>query len=390
MPCFRATLRPLYLIVLVSGFVAPACSTPASEGASAGGSGNAPSSGSGGQASSGAAGISTAGGGRLVSSGGTLGTGGASGASAAGGNPASAAAGMPASAGAGASASGGVGGVAAAGGIAGTSAGGQTPGGAGSSAGVGGASSGGSSGIGAGGFAGSGSTHTGVWRIMPLGDSITQSTCYPQLLSQKLKDAGHTNFELLGSTTNNQSCNGAPNVKTEGHGGYILGCLTGDFTSNCSGKGTMAELATWLAATPAPDVALVHFGTNDVWNNIPTSTITTSYTKLMSSLRAANPSIIVFIAQILPMHPDNCMDGSSNCPNDGVKTLNAAIPAWATGASTPGSPVYVVDIYNSIGDPAAFVPNSINTGDGVHPNATGSSSIADAWMTAILAHGIAN
>jgi lysophospholipase L1-like esterase len=238
--------------------------------------------------------------------------------------------------------------------------------------------------------AGGGSTHTGVWRIMPLGDSITQSTCYPQLLSQKLEDGGHTNFEFLGSTTNNQSCNGAPNVKSEGHGGYILGCLTGDYTSNCASKGTTMELASWMAATPAPDVALVHFGTNDVWNGIPTSTITTSYTHLMTSLRGANPNIVVFIAQILPMHPDNCLDGASGCPNNGVKLLNDAIPAWATAASTAASPIHVVDIYDSIGDPAAFVPNSATTGDGVHPNATGSGPIADTWMAALLAEGIPN
>ena len=27
-------------------------------------------------------------------------------------------------------------------------------------------------------------THTGVWRVMPLGDSITGEMCPPQLLSQ--------------------------------------------------------------------------------------------------------------------------------------------------------------------------------------------------------------
>jgi lysophospholipase L1-like esterase len=269
----------------------------------------------------------------------------------------------------------------------GASAGGQPQGGIGADAGSGGASASGG-GPASGGSAGTGSTHTGVWRIMPLGDSITQTTCYPQLLSKKLKDSGHTNFELVGSSTNNQSCNGAPNVKSEGHGGYILGCLTGDYTSNCASKGTPTELSAWLSAMPAPDVALVHFGTNDVWNNIPTSTITTSYTHLLTSLRAANPTLIVFIAQILPMHPDNCLDGASNCPNNGVKMLNDAIPAWASGASTATSPVYVVDAYNSMGDPAAFVPNSPNTSDGVHPNATGSDVIADAWITSLLSHDI--
>jgi lysophospholipase L1-like esterase len=278
---------------------------------------------------------------------------------------------------------------------AGTGTGGASAGGAGGS--------GGSAGNGAGG--GAGSTHTGVWNIMPLGDSITGTTCYPQLLSAKLKAAGHTSFEFIGSNTNNQSCtdgsiSNAPNVTTEGHACYVLGCLTGDVTgttcaasSGCdAGRGTTAELATWMAATPHPDVVLVHFGTNDVWNGIAPANVTASYTKLLASVRGANPSVIVLMAQILPMHPNGCTDGSSGCPNDdgtkGVKQLNAAIPAWATGASTAASPVFVVNIYGSVGDETAYVPNSTLTTDGVHPNPKGSGLVADAWMTALVAQGI--
>ncbi len=32
---------------------------------------------------------------------------------------------------------------------------------------------------------------------MPLGDSITGSTCYPQLLSKELIAKGHTNFDFI-------------------------------------------------------------------------------------------------------------------------------------------------------------------------------------------------
>lgn len=269
-------------------------------------------------------------------------------------------------------------------------AGGAGAGGVTAAGGVAGAAAGRSGGQG-GGSGGSG-VRPSTWRIMAFGDSITGTTCYPQLLSQKLKDAGHTSFELIGSILNNQACpvgsTNAPNVMTEGHSGYILSCLTGDYTSNCSSKGMPSELTTWLAAKPPPDVVLMHFGTNDAWNSVPTNTIITAYTHVLASLRGANPNVVVFVAQILPMHPDGCTDATSSCPNNGVMALNAAIPAWATGASTSASPVHVVDIYAAVGDETAYVPNSDLTSDGVHPNPKGSAPIAQAWLDALTAAGI--
>jgi len=132
----------------------------------------------------------------------------------------------------------------------------------------------------------------------------------------------------------------------------------------------------------------MHFGTNDAWNSIATSTIITAYTHVLASLRGANPNVVVFVAQILPMHPDGCTDSTSSCPNNGVMALNAAIPAWVTGASTAASPVHLVDIYAAVGDETAYVPNSDLTSDGVHPNPTGSVPIAQAWYDALTAAGI--
>jgi lysophospholipase L1-like esterase len=289
----------------------------------------------------------------------------------------------------------------------GTSAGGSSAGGSsagGSSAGgssAGGAGRGGTTsagGSGAGGSAGGGS-HTGVWRIMPLGDSITAATCYPQLLSQKLKADGHTNFSLIGSILNNHPCTNsaamsAPNVMTEGHSGDLVTCLTGDTTgSTCTGKGAPSDLTTWLAARPAPDVVLMHFGTNDAWTpSVPIATITGAYTKVLTMLRQGNPNVILFVAQILPMHPACTNTDMSTCPDPDqrVMQLNAQIPAWASSQSSSASPVYVVNIYGSVDD-ATYLPNTTNTGDtgdGVHPNNAGSILVANTWEQALISKSI--
>jgi mannan endo-1,4-beta-mannosidase len=221
---------------------------------------------------------------------------------------------------------------------------------------------------------------------MPFGDSITGTTCYPQLLSQKLKADNHTNFKFIGMNLNNQNCNGAPTLMTEGHGGYLVTCLTGDAGStSCASKGSPAELTTWVAEKP--DVVLMQYGTNDVWNSIPAATITGAFTKVLTAFRGMNPGVVFFVAQILPMHPNNCMDSDSSCPNPRVKTLNAAIPAWASAQSNAASPVYVVDIYSTVDD-ATYTPSSSNTDDGVHPNATGSDKVASKWEAALVGKSI--
>jgi hypothetical protein len=85
---------------------------------------------------------------------------------------------------------------------------------------------------------------------MPLGDSITDTTCYPKLLAQELIDKGHPNFTFVGTSLNNQSCGSAPNVQTEGHGCYLVTNLLKDVATvtGCNGtKGSLAELRAWAA-----------------------------------------------------------------------------------------------------------------------------------------------
>jgi lysophospholipase L1-like esterase len=269
-----------------------------------------------------------------------------------------------------------------------TNSGGASNGGAGAAnagaanGGAGGASKGGAGGMSAGGSTGAagagGATttppHTGVWRITPLGDSITGTTCGPQLLSKELKDKGHTNFIFVGSNLNNQSCNGAANVQTEGHGGYLVTDLVGNGQH-------AAELPQWTSSDKA-DIVLMHFGTNDVWNNIAPALILSAYSTVLSDLRSANSGVIVFVAQIIPMNPAGCAQCEAR-----VEALNAQIPGWASSQSTAASPIYVVD-QHSVFTPATYTPSSTYTADGVHPNVAGGQLMADKWYAALTAHAL--
>jgi lysophospholipase L1-like esterase len=228
-----------------------------------------------------------------------------------------------------------------------------------------------------------GVTHTGVWKVMPLGDSVTESTCYPQITYQQLMAGNHKNFQFVGSEMSNQSCgSGAPaSVMDEGHAGYGVTYLVQNNTrSACtktSGCGSYAELQTWAAEKP--DIVLMHFGTNDVWDGIATSQILAAYVAVIAEFRKQNPNVIFFVSKIIKLDPSGCGSCLTN-----VAALAAAVtPSWATSNSTPTSPIYIIDHYDSTFDPT----NSADTSDGVHPTPAGATIMATITYNAIVASG---
>lgn len=225
--------------------------------------------------------------------------------------------------------------------------------------------------------------HSGKWQVMLLGDSITETTCYPPLLSQELIAKGHTNFAFVGTSLNNQGCGSAPNVQTEGHSCYLVTNLLKDVATvaGCGGtKGSLAELRAWAAEKP--EVVLMQFGTNDAWSSVATSDIIKAYGTVVDEFRAKNPSVRLFVAQIPPLHPSGCATCEAN-----VEALNAQIPSWASGKTTTASPVAVVNVWASLPS-ATYTPNSTYTSDGCHPNPAGSQLIADAWYAGLVDAGI--
>lgn len=215
---------------------------------------------------------------------------------------------------------------------------------------------------------------------MPLGDSITGTTCYPQLLSKELISKGHTNFDFIGLNLNNQSCGtGAPNLMTEGHGGYDVTFLVTNSPPQ-PGHGTLAELQRWAAEKP--DVVLMQYATNDIWGNQSLSSILSAYGFVVDQFRSQNPNVIFFVAQITPMHPSGCSACESN-----VEALNSMIPSWAAGKTSTASPIYVVNVWAALPQ-AGYLPNSQYTSDGVHPNPAGAQLMADVWYPALVAKNI--
>jgi hypothetical protein len=231
---------------------------------------------------------------------------------------------------------------------------------------------------------GGGSTHTGVWKVMMLGNSITGSTCYPQILSAQLIAGKRTNFQFVGTVTNNQSCGAnTPSVKTEGHGGYGVTYLPSTSTRpKCTkqpqGCGSYAELQTWAAE--APDMVLMHFATNDIWDGEPTALILSAFQAVIAEFRKNNPNIIFFVSKIIKLSPSGCTSCLTN-----VAALAAALtPAWASTNSTASSPVTIIDHYDCGFDPTD-IPTE--TADGVHPTPVGATKMATTSYNALVAAG---
>jgi lysophospholipase L1-like esterase len=346
---------------------------------SAGASGTAGTTGSGGGAgaagTNGAAGTGTAGTTGMAGAGGATGTAGVGGGGATGTAGAGGAAGRGGTTGAagagGAAGRGGTTGTAGAGGAAGR---GGTTGiaGAGGAAGRGGTT----------GTAGAGGTggRTTNLRVTLLGDSTTASTCYRSILWQLLTNSGRTRFDFIGSRSGDPGCSfNGYDRDNEGHGGYIVtDILKATSTGRPPGAdssdpfdASAKDLATWFDGRPS-DVVLMHFGTNDVWNNIAPAMILNAYTAILTKMRSINPNVRVMVAQITPLNPSGC----SACVSR-VMALNAMIPGWATQNNTAQSPVTVVDQYTNFN-------TATDTGDGVHANPAGSMKIAMNWFNALI------
>ncbi len=195
----------------------------------------------------------------------------------------------------------------------------------------------------------------GALKVMPLGDSITASSCYRARLAELLDQNHHGQYEFVGGEDGDIGCDYDYPTHHEGHGGYLITEHTGD-------------VAGWAAANPA-DVVLLHFATNDVWNNVPVKTILAAYGSAVDELRKTNPNVITLVAKLIPLEPEGC----DHCD---VRPLNDAMPAWAQGKSSASSPIIVVDQYSGY-------DALTDSDDGVHPGASGSQKMANQWAAAL-------
>lgn len=285
------------------------------------------------------------------------GTGGAAAGTSAGGSPTTAGTGTGGSSAgtgtggsAGAAAGGTLAGMAGAGG-GGSPSGGSATGGA-SGGGAGGAS-GGSAGSGGGGsFAPC--PASGVCKILPLGDSITDGLTVAggyRIHLFELASEGGKNITFVGGSMNGPNMVAGKSFPRahEGHSGWTISQIDG------------------IVPTPAlgvnPHIVLLHIGTNDMYQGAS----------------GAEQRLGALIDQIIQTLPDALLVVSTIIPFPGsasnVTTYNTAVPGVVDARAKQGKHVLFVDQFQGF-------PTS-ELADGVHPNAAGYARMAEAWYASI-------
>ena len=199
-------------------------------------------------------------------------------------------------------------------------------------------------------------------RIMPLGDSITEGAngdaTYRYFLWHNLLNAGYS-VDFVGSMHGVKGRAAEPlypdfDQDHEGHSGWTTRKI-----------GRYANL---FAQQADPDVVLLHAGTNDLLRGVAPSRVKRNLQRIVEQLRLANPEVVVYIAQIIPiqgMEPQ-------------VTELNAAISTLAGEMNTGASPVIAVDQNTGFNV-------STDLRDGIHPTEAGYIKMADKWFSAINA-----
>jgi len=228
-------------------------------------------------------------------------------------------------------------------------------------------------------------THPGAVRIMAVGDSITRATCWRGLLWQHLNQNYASRFDLVGTLSNDPGCGlGSYDMDNQGYSSSLLTeVVAGITTARVCDPNPCPSLNVFRTAfaTAMPDVVLVHYGTNDVWNAKPTSQITSAYSTLIDAVREANPYVVVLVAQIIPMNVTSATCSGCSCAGcaTAIPAFNSALASLAISKSTDASPVIVVDQYTGF--------DAIqDTRDGVHPNTQGSQKMADLWYAALTSN----
>ncbi|KAK4039824.1 family 3 putative carbohydrate esterase [Parachaetomium inaequale] len=191
-------------------------------------------------------------------------------------------------------------------------------------------------------------------RVMLLGDSITEITCWRPLVWNQITSAGlASSVDFVGSMSNLQGKCSRPSGFDPNHEGHS-GWQAYDIARN--------NIVGWVQDTK-PDIIQFMLGTNDV--NIGkrnVQSILDSYTTMLNAMRAANPRVKVIIDKLIP----------TSWSDATVEGVNNAIPGWVQAHTTSQSPVVIADCSR-----AAGFTNAMLESDGVHPNNQGDQFLAN-------------
>jgi len=190
---------------------------------------------------------------------------------------------------------------------------------------------------------------------MAIGDSITAGPYYRIPLVRIVDEAGCP-VDFVGTF------NGAGGSISEADAALDLDHQA---VGGATSERVLGEMSGWMRENQ-PDIALLALGTNDFYNGVDRDSSIENLEEIIETLREANPSVTVLLAQIMP----------AVGVEEGVAALNAEIGMLADRVSTSASNIEVVDL-------AAGVDVENDLVDGVHPNDERSAIIATRWAEAL-------
>lgn len=215
---------------------------------------------------------------------------------------------------------------------------------------------------------------TPVLRVMPLGDSITNGTGsndtagYRGFLWTFLKNAGY-NVDFVGSATSNPGIIEGMDINHEGHGGWKI-----DDRYGSNGKGIYEMLPTWCGMFEAPNVILLHLGTNDSGNDALTNMWRT--TEFLDRLHEFEPSAHVIASTLM------WRKTAANYAR--IQAYNSYLTNVVQQQQAKGQKISILDMHAAVpGDDRLEEGQTTYFDDGLHPNAAGYELMANAWLGAL-------
>lgn len=209
-------------------------------------------------------------------------------------------------------------------------------------------------------------------RIMIVGDSISAGPgCYKKYLLENLIKNHYSHFEFVGEYSDD--CGGSVRHSA-------VSCSTAEQYAqpsfsmpNCFQGKSFPGLSS-LMTTHHPDLVMLQLGVNDLWQGQRTDAILSRYTRLVQQARAANPHVVLVVAQIQKIRPDCSSDDSITAS---AQALVNAVPAWAKQQSSASSPVFAADLWTNSDW------SKSETLDCVHPNEVGAQRMGMNWFNAL-------
>lgn len=206
-------------------------------------------------------------------------------------------------------------------------------------------------------------------KIMPLGDSLTYGNYaygengtggYRTHLWRKLQDTGYTNIDFVGSVRWGPA---DIDPASEGRPGWEIEQIS-------------TNVESWLHRYN-PDLILLMIGTNDILQNTPLETLLRRMEHLLRQIANACPAAHLFVAALIGVR----MPNEYGIRLDDILAFNEQLPDLVQSLADAGQNISFVDMYDRAG-----LGNDDFGADGVHPNDSGYTKIANVWYEVVITH----